>query len=78
MNRLRKLGAAALLGVAGFGMLTIVSSSAVAGSGKGDPSPIDPECTCAKKIKVGKYICTLATCDQVAPKQFVCTYNCPF
>lgn len=77
MKRLRKLGAAALLGVTAFGMLTIASSTALAGKG-GPPGPIDPECTCAKKIKVGRYSCDLATCDQVAPKEFVCSYACPF
>ncbi len=73
MNRLRKLGTTALLGVAAFGMMTAISSTAVAG--KSDP--IAPNCTCAKFIKLGKFICVLTTCTKVGPKEFVCTYACP-
>jgi hypothetical protein len=73
MARLRKLGATALLGVAAFGVLTIVSSTSFAG--KTDPIP--PNCPCEPAIKIGNSVCVLATCTKVGPKDFVCTYACP-
>lgn len=73
MSKLRKIGTTALLGVAAFGMLTIVSSTSFAG--KTDPIPNN--CPCAKNIKIGWFICTLVNCTKVGPKEFVCDYACP-